>query len=475
MTNTSTTTGTIEHVDPTTVIVEANVRTTAPLDKEFLASIRENGVLTPILARRDDKGNIIVRAGQRRTLAAREVGLTSIPAFVVEASEAIADRIIQQLVENEHRTALTDGDRVAAFHQLAFEGLTPQVIAKRTATKQVDVKQGLKVAESQFATTAVVEHQLTFDQAAALIEFEGDDERVADLIEVATSQPEQFAHAAQRARDDKARAEEVARVSVELREQGYTVLDRDPGYYDDTYIRIGDLVTAEGKRVTPDDLPTEGERFVFVRSYISGSVETTHFVTDYKALGFRKDGSTAPSGPMTDEQKADRRELIANNKAWASAETVRREWLTTFLGRKTLPKDVGLFVARGLTSNRSTVADAMSRGNSLAHTLLGIEHGGSMWSGDKLATLIEANHGKAATISLAVVLAGIESHTSKDTWRHPTRDMSAYFGQLTAWGYAASEVEQIVIDHATTTEASGTDGVDEQDDDTADVSSEEVD
>ena len=51
MTDTSTTTGTIEHVDPTTVIVEANVRTTAPLDKEFLASIRENGVLTPILAR----------------------------------------------------------------------------------------------------------------------------------------------------------------------------------------------------------------------------------------------------------------------------------------------------------------------------------------------------------------------------------------------------------------------------------------
>ncbi len=47
------------------------------------------------------------------------------------------------------------------------------------------------------------------------------------------------------------------------------------------------------------------------------------------------------------------------------------------------------------------------------------------------------------------MLAGIESHTSKDTWRHPTRDMSAYFGQLTAWGYAASNVEQIVINQET--------------------------
>ena len=53
MTDINTTVGTIEHVDPTQVIVEANVRSTAPLDKEFPASIRENGVITPILARRD--------------------------------------------------------------------------------------------------------------------------------------------------------------------------------------------------------------------------------------------------------------------------------------------------------------------------------------------------------------------------------------------------------------------------------------
>ena len=470
-TSTTTGAGTLEHVDPQVVIVEANVRTTAPLDKEFLASIRENGVLTPILARRDKNGNIIVRAGQRRTLAAREVGLPTIPAFVVEASEAIADRIIQQLVENEHRTALTDGDRVAAFQQLAFEGLTPQVIAKRTATKQAEVKQGLKVAESQFATAAVVEHQLTFDQAATLMEFEGDDERVADLIEVATTEPAQFAHAAQRARDDKARTEEVARVSVELREQGYTVLDRDPGYYDDTYIRIGDLLTKDGNKVTADDLPTDSERFVFVRSYISGSVDVTHFVADYKALGFRKDTGSggSQSGPMTDEQKAERRELIANNKAWASAEVVRMEWLTTFLGRKTLPKDTALFVARALTTHRSSVSDAMSRGNGLAHSLLGLDHDGSMWSGDKLAAYVQANPSKAGHVTLAVVLAGIESHTSKDTWRRPTRDMSAYFGQLTAWGYAASDVEQIVIDHDTTSADSGSvDDVEEQHDDTVD-------
>lgn len=33
--------------------------------------------------------------------------------------------------------------------------------------------------------------------------------------------------------------------------------------------------------------------------------------------------------------------MIKNNQVWASAETVRREWLTTFLSRKTAPKGAG--------------------------------------------------------------------------------------------------------------------------------------
>ncbi len=48
--------GTVEHIDPNAIIIEANVRPSAPLTKEFVASIRENGVLTPVLARRDAPG-----------------------------------------------------------------------------------------------------------------------------------------------------------------------------------------------------------------------------------------------------------------------------------------------------------------------------------------------------------------------------------------------------------------------------------
>jgi len=450
MTDINTTVGTIEHVDPAQVIVEANVRSTAPLDKDFLASIRENGVITPILARRDEQGNIIVRAGQRRTLAAREVGLPTIPAYVVDVDEAISDRIVQQIVENDHRESLTDADRASAFQQLAFEGLTPQVIARRTATKQAQVKQGLKVAENPFATTAIAEYQLTMDQAAALIEFEGEDDTVASLIEVATKQPEQFAHTAQRARDEKALSEQVAQTCVELREKGFTILDRDPGYYDTDHTRISHLLTKDGARVTVEDIAEAADRAAFVRSYYGGQVEVIYYLADFKTLGFRKsDSSGSASGPMSDEDKAARRVLIANNKAWASAEVVRREWLTTLLSRKTMPRNAGLFVALGVTQFRSNVSDAMGRGNELAHALLGIEIDGGYWAPDKLGAIVHTSPTRAPQIALAVVLGGIESHVTKDTWRNPTGIAATYFAQLVEWGYTSSEVEQIVLDAAT--------------------------
>lgn len=64
--------GSLEHLDPHTLIVDTNVRNVADLKAEFIASIKEHGVLTPIVAIRADDGQVLVRMGQRRTLAARE-------------------------------------------------------------------------------------------------------------------------------------------------------------------------------------------------------------------------------------------------------------------------------------------------------------------------------------------------------------------------------------------------------------------
>ncbi|MEO7018412.1 MAG: ParB N-terminal domain-containing protein [Leifsonia sp.] len=457
-TNTAIELGHVEHVDPNLIIIEANVRpgeTMKPITKEFVATIRDHGVMEPVIGYRDEHGNTIVRMGQRRTLGAREAGVATIPVYLVNGdSTDTAKRIVEQLVENDHRTDLTEAQRADAWQQLAFEGMSVATIAKRTGAKQATVKAGLAVVDNGTAASAIAAHDLTLDQAATLIEFDGDDETVNALIEVATEDPAQFAHAAQRARDERRLAKIKADATADLIERGYEILDRDRGYYETDYISIRELTTKDGEPVTVEAIAEVEGRAAFVRTYFtSEEADERYFLKDPKAAGFRKSsGSGATSGPMTDDEKAERKTLIANNKAWASAEVVRREWLAEFLSRKTLPKDTAQVIAQGLTMHRRAVGSAATDGNTLAHALLGIERGG-YWDADKLVSIVEHTPGKAQHVSLAVVLGGIEASTSKNTWRHPGATYARYFEHLAVWGYGLSEVEQIVVTAAAPSEA----------------------
>ncbi|WP_344017093.1 hypothetical protein [Pseudonocardia xinjiangensis] len=70
---------------------------------------------------------------------------------------------------------------------------------------------------------------------------------------------------------------------------------------------------------------------------------------------------------MSEAEKAERRRVIANNKDWDSATTVRRDWLrTTFLARKTAPKDAVRFIAATLGCGSHDVRKAMESGHSTA-------------------------------------------------------------------------------------------------------------
>lgn len=442
-TNTTTQTGTVEHIDPKTVIIEANVRPSAPVDKEFVDSIRENGVLTPVLGRRDEQGNILVRAGQRRTLGAREAGVATMPVYVVDADEKTTERIVQQMIENEQREALTDADRTAAWQQLAF-GMSVATIAKRTGAKSREVKSGLTVAGSTVAASAITEYQLTLDQAVAIAEFEDDEEARAELVTAATKQPAQFAHVLQRLRDARATAEIRAAKEAEYAAEGYTVLPSFPTE-DDSYVGQWQLRNADGRRATDEDIAEAPGRAVVVTVYNSDYIDIRYFVKDPETAGLRSSKPEAPV-PLTDDERAaksqERKTLITNNKAWDSAETVRREWLTSFLTRKTLPKDAAQFIARGLTQHRSTVGTGLQQSNSLAHKLLGVEPA-SYHSPNALGAIIEKTPTKAMHVALAVVLGGIEESTSRWSWRTPSADTAAYLNQIEAWGYTLSDVERI--------------------------------
>jgi ParB family chromosome partitioning protein len=199
------TTGTLEHLDPSAVQIEENIRTTIATDKGLVSSIRENGVLVQVLGWRDADGTVHVRAGQRRALAACEAGVATIPVYIVHgSSEDDARRLIEQMVENEQRERLTDVERVKAWQQMELAGLSVTTIARKTGAKRERIKTGLAIAGSHTATTLVGDHGITLDQAAILLDFDGDEKTISDLTQIATEQPDYFPVAVERARQERA-------------------------------------------------------------------------------------------------------------------------------------------------------------------------------------------------------------------------------------------------------------------------------
>ena len=97
--------------------------------RELADSIRERGVLQPVLLRPAGDGYQLV-AGERRFLAAGEAGFSSIPAIVRPLTDR--ESLLIALIENVQRENLNPVDEARAYYRLAAEyGLAHEEIAKR--------------------------------------------------------------------------------------------------------------------------------------------------------------------------------------------------------------------------------------------------------------------------------------------------------------------------------------------------------
>ncbi|WP_083460431.1 ParB/RepB/Spo0J family partition protein [Jiangella muralis] len=308
----------VVQIDPHAVRIEDNVRAEARLSRRFVTSVKSHGVLVPVLAYADADGTVVVRDGQRRVLAAREAGLSTIPAYVLDRKDETRMRIIEQMIANEHREALSTGERAAAWRQLSLEGMSATAIARQTGAKRKEVEAGLVVAGHDVAAAAVADYDLTLDQAAVLVELEDVPDALAELREVAKRNPAMFDHYAQRALDAKATRDEIARLRAEHEAQGYTVVDW-PTYGNTDTLFLRELLTPDGERLTEENYAGKPGHAVAIGERW-GEVAVDHVVVDWREHGLQRLGSTGTvtGGKLTDEQKAERREVVANNKAWAS-------------------------------------------------------------------------------------------------------------------------------------------------------------
>ncbi|HET8643242.1 MAG TPA: ParB N-terminal domain-containing protein [Pseudonocardiaceae bacterium] len=447
---------TLLDVDPSTLVLGDNARLHPSADKEFVASVRERGVIEPVIAYRLEGGDLIVVHGARRTLAAVAAKRPTVPVMLVEAPKP-ADRLVDQLVENDHREALTAADRATAYQQLAACGLSAATIAKRTATKRPVVDAGLAVAASPAATSAVAEHGLTLTQAAVVAEFGDDEAAVRKLVEAARTGG--FDHVAERVRDNAQRDAAEATAAAELAAAGVPVVDA-PAWDATSPVRLDHLLDDAGEGLTAEGHAGCPGHAAFVRadwdwdedSDRSTLVVETEFVcTDPDTHGHKRrhGGSGAGRGSAAEPSEQDRarasterREVIANNKAWDSATTVRRRWLREFLSRRTAPKGAALFIADAIARGGGQLHAALGYDlHPLAHELLGVTRDG-YGNADALTGLLAgATDSRAQLLTVALILCAYEAATGRDSWRRQSEDTARYLRYLQALGYELADVE----------------------------------
>ncbi len=157
---------------PTSSIKPNRFQPRGHFDEEALGaladSIREVGVLQPILVRPVDDGYELI-AGERRWRAARRVGLQMIPALVRETDDATS--VQHALVENLHRDDLNALEEAAAYQQLIEDfGLTHEAVASQVGKSRASVTNSLRLLQLPPSIQKLVhENRLNMGQARALL------------------------------------------------------------------------------------------------------------------------------------------------------------------------------------------------------------------------------------------------------------------------------------------------------------------
>lgn len=143
------------------------------IDQEGLAeladSVREHGILQPVIVQKRDQGGYSLVAGERRFRAARMAGRETIPAVVKEISGAQVMEIA--LIENLQREDLNPVEEATAYRQLLDEfGFTQEQLAKSIGKSRPTVANMLRLLQlPDNVLSSLAQGQISMGHARALL------------------------------------------------------------------------------------------------------------------------------------------------------------------------------------------------------------------------------------------------------------------------------------------------------------------
>ena len=151
---------------------------------ELTASLKQSGLLQPILVRRKGDGIYELISGERRWRAAKDAGLETIQAVIRNCGDE--ESVVLALIENLQRTDLNPMEMARAYHRMMNEfGLTQDIIAQRVGCERSSIANIVRLIQLPLEIQQLVEtNQISMGHAKVILGIPGQNEqiKVAQLV-----------------------------------------------------------------------------------------------------------------------------------------------------------------------------------------------------------------------------------------------------------------------------------------------------
>jgi ParB family chromosome partitioning protein len=151
---------------------------------ELTASLKQSGLLQPILVRRKGDGIYELISGERRWRATKDAGLETIQAVIRNCGDE--ESVVLALVENLQRTDLNPMEMARAYHRMMNEfGLTQDIIAQRVGCERSSIANVVRLTHLPSEIQQLIEtNQLSMGHAKVILGLPDQSEqlRVAKLV-----------------------------------------------------------------------------------------------------------------------------------------------------------------------------------------------------------------------------------------------------------------------------------------------------
>jgi len=146
--------------------------------EELVESVREKGVITPLLVTKIEKGYRLI-AGERRWRAAQKAGVRRVPVVVREASPM--ESLELALIENIHRRDLNPIEEALAYNRwLDDSRMTQETLAKKLGKDRTTITNMLRLLRlPQLIQKDLIDGRLTMGHARVLAGLKGQEDQMA--------------------------------------------------------------------------------------------------------------------------------------------------------------------------------------------------------------------------------------------------------------------------------------------------------